>query len=107
MKRRAPGHSAFMKRYEHIYRNRSNANTFTFAEDTPMRLDNGESLGPITLAYETYGQLNTEGSNAILICHALSGDSHVAGYYTDEDPAPVGGMSALVQEKHSTPINTS
>ncbi len=62
--------------------------THTFAQDEPMQLDNGETLGPITLAYETYGQLNAEGSNAILICHALSGDSHVAGYYTPEDPAP-------------------
>jgi homoserine O-acetyltransferase len=61
---------------------------FTFAEDAPMRLDNGETLGPITLAYETYGQLNADRSNAIVICHALSGDSHVAGYYTPEDPAP-------------------
>jgi homoserine O-acetyltransferase len=61
---------------------------FTFAEEAPMRLDSGETLGPITLAYETYGQLNTEGSNAILICHALSGDSHVAGFYTTEDQSP-------------------
>jgi homoserine O-acetyltransferase len=61
---------------------------FTFADDVPMLLDSGERLGPITLAYETYGQLNAEGSNAILICHALSGDSHVAGYYTPEDIAP-------------------
>lgn len=61
---------------------------FTFAEEVPMRLDSGESLGSITLAYETYGQLNAEASNAILICHALSGDSHVAGYYTPEDNGP-------------------
>ncbi len=61
---------------------------FTFADEAPMLLENGESLGPITLAYETYGQLNAERSNAILICHALSGDSHVAGYYTPDDPAP-------------------
>jgi len=61
---------------------------FTYAEDSPMQLDNGETLGPITLAYETYGQLNAERNNAILICHALSGDSHVAGYYTPEDVAP-------------------
>jgi homoserine O-acetyltransferase len=61
---------------------------FTYAEDRSMQLDNGESLGPITLAYETYGQLNAERNNAILICHALSGDSHVAGYYTPEDVAP-------------------
>lgn len=52
---------------------------FTFAEAAPMPLDSGESLGPITLAYETYGRLNAERSNAILICHALSGDAHAAG----------------------------
>ena len=41
---------------------------FTFAEDEPLPLDSGETLGPITLAYETYGQLNADRSNAILIC---------------------------------------
>ena len=44
-----------------------------------MSLDSGETLGPITLAYETYGQLNADRSNAILILHALSGDAHAAG----------------------------
>ncbi len=52
---------------------------FTFAVDEPLPLDSGETLGPITLAYETYGQLNAEHSNAILILHALSGDAHAAG----------------------------
>ena len=52
---------------------------FAFADDTPMQLDSGETLGPITLAYETYGKLNAEHSNAILICHALSGDAHAGG----------------------------
>lgn len=61
---------------------------FTFAEETPMPLDSGETLGPITLAYETYGQLNAERSNAILITHALSGNAHAAGYNAPEDPAP-------------------
>lgn len=61
---------------------------FTFAEDEPMYLDSGESLGPITLAYETYGRLNEDHSNAILIVHALSGDSHVAGFYSPDDLAP-------------------
>jgi homoserine O-acetyltransferase/O-succinyltransferase len=54
---------------------------FTFAEDQPMPLDSGETLGPITLAYETYGTLNQDHSNAILIQHALSGDAHAAGYH--------------------------
>lgn len=56
---------------------------FTFAQDEPMPLDSGETLGPITLAYETYGRLNAERSNAILICHALSGDAHAAGVSPD------------------------
>jgi len=61
---------------------------FTFAADAPMPLDSGESLGPITLAYETYGQLNADRSNAILILHALSGDAHAAGYHTENDKHP-------------------
>jgi len=52
--------------------------------DTPLALRSGETLERFTLAYETYGRLNADRSNAILICHALSGDSHVAGYYTDD-----------------------
>jgi homoserine O-acetyltransferase len=61
---------------------------FTFALDAPMPLDSGEALGPITLAYETYGRLNEEHSNAILILHALSGDAHAAGYHSLEAPNP-------------------
>src|SRR5512136_1495502 len=61
---------------------------YTFAEDEPLPLDSGESLGPITLAYETYGQLNDECSNAILICHALSGHAHAAGFNSPEETDP-------------------
>ena len=61
---------------------------FTFADDEPMPLDSGESLGPITQAYETYGELNQEHSNAILIEHALSGDAHAAGHHSSQDPKP-------------------
>jgi homoserine O-acetyltransferase len=61
---------------------------FTFATDEPMPLDSGETLGPITLAYETYGRLNEERSNAILILHALSGHAHAAGYHSPEDQSP-------------------
>jgi homoserine O-acetyltransferase len=53
---------------------------YTYAEPPhEMQLDSGDKLGPITLAYETYGTLNGDASNAILITHALSGDAHVAG----------------------------
>jgi homoserine O-acetyltransferase/O-succinyltransferase len=52
--------------------------------DVTLPLRSGSTLDGFTLAYETYGTLNAERSNAILICHALSGDSHVAGYYTDD-----------------------
>ena len=61
---------------------------FTFAEPPDeLTLESGEKLGPITLAYETYGELNKEKSNAILVVHALSGDAHAAGFYEGE-PAP-------------------
>src|SRR3712207_2276832 len=48
----------------------------------PLALDSGATLGPITLAYETYGQLSPEHDNAILLLHALSGDAHAAGWHS-------------------------
>ncbi len=53
-------------------------------------LESGLQLSPVTIAYETFGKLNSDGNNAILICHAFSGDSHVASVYEDapEDTAP-------------------
>jgi len=46
--------------------------------EEPLSLDSGASLGPYTIAYQTYGTLNAQRSNAILICHALTGDQYVA-----------------------------
>jgi len=58
---------------------------FTFAEPpTGLPLDCGRSLAPVTLAYETYGSLNADKSNAVLVLHALSGDAHAAGFHEDE-----------------------
>ncbi|MGH7062800.1 MAG: homoserine O-acetyltransferase MetX [Stellaceae bacterium] len=53
--------------------------------DEPLRLDCGVELGPFTIAYQTYGTLNPERSNAVLICHALTGDQYAA------DPHPITG----------------
>ncbi|MFG0333006.1 MAG: homoserine O-acetyltransferase [Maioricimonas sp. JB049] len=53
-----------------------------------LTLEGDKSLGPITIAYETYGQLNDARDNAIFICHALTGDAHVAGRRRPEDRKP-------------------
>ncbi|WP_459925768.1 homoserine O-acetyltransferase MetX [Desulfatiferula olefinivorans] len=62
---------------------------FTFGDaENGLLLESGRRFGPVTLAYETHGTLNAEKSNAVLICHALTGDSHVAGRYTKADGKP-------------------
>jgi homoserine O-acetyltransferase len=48
-----------------------------FGKDKPLKLDAGVELSPYQVAYQTYGELNADKSNAILICHALTGDQHV------------------------------
>lgn len=50
-----------------------------FAE--PLVLQSGASISDYTLVYETYGELNADKTNAVLVCHALNASHHVAGYY--------------------------
>lgn len=80
------------------------AETRTIAQD--LRLQSGAVLGPVTLAYETYGTLDEKRDNAILICHALSGDAHVAAHpgVADEKPgwwdAAVGPGKAFDTDRY-------
>ena len=56
--------------------------------DQPLELDCGKNLAPIDVAYETYGKLNDARDNVILICHALSGNAHVASVNSPDDSKP-------------------
>ena len=59
-----------------------------FVSTEPFTFDNGLSIPGFTLRYETYGHLNAAGDNAVLICHALSGDHHCAGIHALTDKKP-------------------
>ena len=79
---------------------------YTFGEvSNQLLLESGEKLGPVTLAYETYGLLNSARSNAVLVLHALSGDAHAAGYHEGEKTAGwwddmIGPGKALDTDKY-------
>jgi len=72
--------------------------------ETPLKLDCGQTLESYELIYETYGKLNANHTNAILICHALSGDHHAAGYHSEDDRKPGWWESAIGPGK---PIDTN
>jgi homoserine O-acetyltransferase len=62
--------------------------TFGHTSDDALPLRCGRKLGPVSIAYETWGSLNSEASNAILVCHALTGSAHAAGKYHESDKKP-------------------
>jgi homoserine O-acetyltransferase len=65
----------------------SEGGTWRFPSHQPLRLDSGAQLENLEIAYRTWGTLNADGTNAVLICHALSLDQHVAGVH------PVSGKA--------------
>jgi homoserine O-acetyltransferase len=68
---------------------------FTFAEPPhELILQSGQKIGPVTLAYEAYGELNKERSNAILVLHALSGDAHAAGRH--DQTGDIGWWDSMI-----------
>ena len=68
---------------------------FTYPDDRRLALDNGTVMSGIVAAYETWGQLNADASNAILLCHAWTGDSHASGRAEDGHLAPGWWESAV------------
>ncbi len=76
----------------------------TFVADPPrelilpdgFRFTHGQTIAPFTIAYETFGELNADRSNAILVCHALSASAHAAGKYTDSETEKAGWWDGLI-----------
>lgn len=72
--------------------------------EEPLALTSGASISAYTLRYETYGTLNADKSNAVLICHALNASHHVAGIYPDQ-PKNIGWWDSMVGPGKSLDTN--
>jgi len=70
----------------------------------PLTLQSGGVLESYELIYETYGELNTDASNAVMICHALSSDHHAAGYHSD-DGKSIGWWNTMIGPGKSIDTN--
>ncbi|MCF8356421.1 MAG: homoserine O-acetyltransferase [Melioribacteraceae bacterium] len=72
-----------------------------YDETDPLKLECGEELENVELAYTTYGKLNEDGTNAVIVCHALTGDAHVAGelHLTEELKRNIPFYSAMKDEQ--------
>ncbi len=66
-----------------------------YTEAEPFHFESGSSLGPIDVAFETYGELNKERTNCVLVCHALTGSAH-AGLYNSEDDKVPGWWDGII-----------
>ena len=80
---------------------------FTFATDRRFALDCGVMLSDVVVAYETWGRLDADAANAVLVCHAWTGDSHAAGLPGVVTPRPDGGTTRSGRASRSTPTSTS
>jgi len=65
-----------------------------YTEDDPLVLDSGETLAPVEVAYETYGERAADDGNVVVVCHALTGDAHAAGHHGD--PTRPGWWDTLI-----------
>lgn len=73
-----------------------------WTESEPLQLESGETLGPIEVAFETYGRLDADAANAVVVCHALTGDAHATG--TDSATGASGWWETMIGPER--PVDT-